>query len=337
MVEETLSKALETARGIVADLVKQRPKYKKASALSKGDLNALKVLLVDFNEWKNGGCLRTHRDVCPADIIPLLRTFADRVSSTCRAGDEDEHVKRAVVSLFESILSLPRYQSKFKVKNEVKFYLSYQESDDVKTFVSGTTAHVLMPRDKDFVVATVESKQSTENLAQPKYEAQFLAEVSAELKRISSISLFKPREMCGAITNGVSWAFARRFVWRGEYYLHYAHVVFPAISDCTQQEVDDFFDSVASFLIHMMEVSVNIADGVSNQYRYAAAAAVRSSEEVDGVLGGESDDDNVPDGGKSISGQVPKSMKRPYDFCDDDSHFIASLTAENLKKYGIRE
>ena len=138
--------------------------------------------------------------------------------------------------------------------------------------------------------------------------------------------------MCGAITNGVSWAFARRFVWRGEYYLHYAHVVHPANNDI-QQEVDDFFESVASFLIYMMEVSVDIADGVSMQYN-PAAAAVLSGGEVDGAPGGESDDerdnesnqDVGPDGGKFISGQAPKPMKRPYGFCDDDSHFIASLT-----------
>ena len=156
------------------------------------------------------------------------------------------------------------------------------------------------------------------------------------------VSLFKPHEMCGAITNGISWAFARRFVWRGEYYLHYAHVVHPANNDI-QQEVDDFFESVASFLIYMMEVSVDIADGVSMQYN-PAAAAVLSGGEVDGVPGGESDDerdnesnqDVGPDGGKFISGQAPKPMKRPHGFCDDDSHFIASLTSANLKKYAIR-
>ena len=98
--------------------------------------------------------------------------------------------------------------------------------------------------------------------------------------------------MCGAITNGVSWAFARRFVWRGEYYLHYARIVYPANSNCTQQEVDGFFESVASSLINMMEISIDIADGVSMQYNSAAAAAaVRSGGEVDGLPGGESDDE----------------------------------------------
>ena len=58
---------------------------------------------------------------------------------------------------------------------------------------------------------------------------------------------------------------------------------------------------------------------VSMQYN-PAAAAVRLGGEVDGVPGGESDDerdnksnqDNGPDGGKFISGQAPKPMKRPY-------------------------
>ena len=347
MTGETISEALEGIKanldqqgeaisGIKADLgqLQRKPKCKDASKLSQVDLVAMKAMRVNFNEWKEGGCLRTHRDVRPADIIPLLQTCVERVRLTSKSGDEKRNVKPAVVSLLESILRLPRYQSKFKVKPEVNFTLSYQGTgdDDVETIVTGFTDHVLMPRDKELAVATVESKQSTENIAQPKDEAQFLAELSAEFNRIVDVSLFKPHEMCGAITNGVSWAFARRFVWRGEYYLHYAHVVHPANNDI-QQEVDDFFESVASFLIYMMEVSVDIADGVSMQYN-PAAAAVLSGGEVDGVPGGESDDerdnesnqDVGPDGGKFISGQAPKPMKRPYGFCDDDSHFIASLT-----------
>ena len=46
--------------------------------------------------------------------------------------------------------------------------------------------------------------------------------------------------------------------------------------------------------------------------------------------------DDGPDGGKFISGQSPKPMKRPHGYCDDDSHFIVSLTSANLKKYAIR-
>ena len=319
-------------------------------------------------EGKLSCLVRTHRahflregyltfylvDRLKTSFFPLCLACARDSDSSCLVFGFEFHsyvpsttvVRPAVVSLLESILSLPRYQSKFKVEPEVSFALSYQGpggDDDVVTIVKGVTDHVLMPRDKGFAVATVELKQSTENIAQPKDEAKFVAELSAEFKRILDVSLFKPHEMCGAITNGISWAFARRFVWRGEYYLHYAHVVYPANNDI-QQEVDDFFESVASFLIHMMEVSVDIADGVSMQYTSAAAAAVLSGGVVDGVSGGESDDerdnksnqDDGPDGGKFISGQAPKPMKRPYGFCDDDSNFIASLTSANLKKYAIR-
>jgi hypothetical protein len=211
----------------------------------------------------------------------------------------------------------------------------------VETIVSGATDHVISPRNKNVGVATVESKQSSEDLTKPADEAQFLAELTAEFKKISRLTLFKPSEMCGAITNGVSWEFARRFIWHGEY-LHYARVTFP--TGGTRHEINKFFESVASFLIHMMEVSLEIVEGISSQY--ALLDGVRLGEEDAGVgsRGGEGDDEQEgksdqgegPDGGFLIPGQASTTLKRPYCVFDDDSRYIVSLTTENLKKYAIR-